>query len=197
MRKNIRIWLWSIAAIITLAALGYYFANKIFVPENFTEARIKSSEIAKEIVSLIGQSVKNLEIINFQDRHNNLKTALQLVQKELEESKKFRDKALELNTELGLMTIATTAITPTKARNLALESISHELNLVSRLVNYNALLNALLQTLEFKFSKSIGSDADDVQKLIKNMNEEAKEINKLNNLFNQKMEEFDKLTSSD
>ena len=189
--------LWLVLAAAIIVAGGYLLINKKFVPPDFYEARNNSAAVAQEIVTVTETSLKNLEEISLQDRQHNFKKALSLVRQELERSKESRLKAIDLTKQLGNMTVAANEIFPTKARNLAIEAISQELNLITHLILYNeTYLNGLLQTLELKFSEDIRYDSDDVQKLVKNMNNEAREINRLNNLFNEKMRGFDDLVKT-
>jgi hypothetical protein len=189
--------IWRSAGLLFAAAaiyaIGYFFISGVFVPPAFSESRKESALIAKDIVSLTEKSLQNLDKIALEDRQYNFERALELVREELEHTKKSRLKAVGLTEKLVVMTHSAATITPVKARNLAIEAISNELSLISHLIVYNDVLNALLQTLEYKFSGDIRYDAQDVQILIKNMNQEVREINKLNDLFNQKMKEFDEL----
>jgi len=187
--------IWLVAAIAALYGIGYFAIGRSFVPENFTAARKDGAEVAKSIVALTEESLKNLEGISALDREYKFKEALVLVQDELFRAEEARLKAIDLTKELDRMTTAVAGITPTKARNLAMEAVGHEVSLISHLIVYNDILNGLLRTLELKFSGDIRDDAQDVQKLVQNMNAETREINRLNALFNQKMEEFDRVVN--
>ncbi len=190
----------TLSLLLFLAALGavgyyfYYLSARSFVPAQFTEARINGSKIAQEIVSSTEESLKNLNVISEEDRKSHPLTALNLVNEELERAKESRKKAISLTGELDVMARFGVQIVPVRARNLAMEAISHEISLVSHLIVYNDVLNGLLQTLEFKFSGDISGYSNEVQNLVKSMNAEAEEINNLNKLFNEKMKEFDSLT---
>ena len=184
-----------ILAVLALYLIGYFLIGRSFVPVEFSDARRESAAVAKEITQLIETSLKNLEEISSQDRQYNFGQALVLVREELNRAQEARLKAIELIVGLERMGRAAQAVKPTKARNLVIEAISHELSSLSHLIVYNDILNGLLQTLEFKFSGDIRYDAEDVQNLVKNLNNEAREINDLNNLYNQKMQEFDKLVN--
>ena len=191
LQKNIHLIILSLFGLLIAVFAGYYFWGGSFVPENFTRARQGSIQIAREIVSLSQESLDNLVKIEEADRNYNYKKALSMVNDELTRVQKAQQKAMELTTNLNAMVNAAAGIQPKKARNLAIEAISQQLSLISHLVLYNGGLNALLQTLNYKFSGDINSNSEEVQKIIKGMNGEADEINTLNNLFNQKMEEFD------
>lgn len=191
--RNLKTSLWIVLGLGLLYLAGYLLIGQSFVPVQFTEARNASGLIAKEIVALTEESIKNLEVISLNERENNLWKALSLVKEELERAKNSRAKAIELTEQLDAMARGASGITPTKARNLATEAVAKELSLISHLIVYNDILNGLLQTLELKF-KGIG-DSQEIQNLIKNMNSEAQEINNLNESFNQKMQQLDNIVN--
>lgn len=174
---------------------GYQWLNKSFIPAAFLETRSRAAEVAKEIISLTENSIQTLDKISFYDRQYNFEPALSLVREELERAKKSRQKTTALTKEIGNMTNAIVGITPARARDLATQAVRDEVDLIAHLIVYSDLLNALLQTLEYKFSGDILWKSEEVQILIKNMNQEAREVNRLNDLFNQKMQELDKLVS--
>ena len=193
LKKNTKNILWTALIAAAIAFAVYFVISEKYLPPNFTEAKNNSAVIAQEIVSLTEESIKKLDDISSYDRRGNFSKAIELVREELERAKESRLKATNLTKQIETMTIAGNEISPAKARNLAIEAISQELALVTHLIVYNDTLNALLQTLEFKFSGDIPYDADDVQKLVKNINDEAREINKLNDSFNEKMKQLDEL----
>ena len=193
LNRNLKTSLWVVLGMGLLYLAGYLLIGQIFVPPQFTEARNKSGLIAKEIVALTEESLKNLDVISLNDREYNFRKALGLVREELERAKNSRIKAVELTKQLDAMARGAAGITPLKARNLATQAIADELSLISHMIVYNDALNGLLQTLEFKFSGDIRYDSQEVQNLIQNMNKEAKEINNLNESFNQKMQQLDKM----
>ena len=193
LNRNLKTSLWVVLGMGLLYLAGYLLIGQSFVPSQFTEARNKSGLIAKEIVTLTEESLKNLDVISLNDREYNFRKALGLVREELERAKNSRIKAVELTKQLDAMARGAAGITPLKARNLATQAIADELSLISHMIVYNDALNGLLQTLEFKFSGDIRYDSQEVQNLIQNMNNEAKEINNLNESFNQKMQQLDKM----
>lgn len=192
-RKNQITAIWVLGMLVFIYATGYFLIGRIFVPENFSDARNQSALVAKEIVGFSEQSLKNLEQISFYDRQYNFSKALSLVREELENTRKARMRAVDLAEGIGKMASAALGITPASARNLATAAAQDEVTLITHLIVYNDLLNALLQSLEFKFSGDIRYDSDEVQNLIKNMNQEAREINIWNSRFTEKMKEFDDL----
>ncbi|HEY4500000.1 MAG TPA: hypothetical protein VJH70_02680 [Candidatus Paceibacterota bacterium] len=183
----------TFAALMIVSISVYKWANATFVPALFQDARVESVRISKDIVNLLEESLRNLEIISQADRDYNFSAALDLVYKELERIRIAKDRAKELTDQLNVMAKAIAQITPIKAKNIALEAVSTEVSLLSHLVIYNDTLNSLLETLRYKFSGDIRYDAEDVQKLVSGLNQQAQDINSLNDQFNQKIGEFDAL----
>jgi len=191
--KNIHLIIFIVSASAFIFLIVYFFVGNEYVPELFSQARQNSFIVAEDISSLTGQSLASLEKIAEADNEYSFGNALVLVGEELERLKKARAQAIELTKNLDLMAKSTAGIRPKAARNLAIEALSYEISLMSRLIVYNDILNGLLQTLELKFSGEMAYNAKDVQVIIANLNSEAREINNLNNLFNEKMKEFDEV----
>lgn len=183
----------TFAALIIVSISVYKWASATFVPASFQDARVESVRISKDIVDLLGESLKNLDTISQADRDYHFSEALDLVYKELERIRIAKDRATELTDQLNKMAQAIAQITPIKAKNIALDAVSKEVGLLSHLVIYNDTLNSLLETLRYKFSGDIRYDAEDVQKLVSGLNQQAQDINSLNDQFNQKIGEFDEL----
>ncbi|MHB9019647.1 MAG: hypothetical protein ACYC3G_02090 [Minisyncoccota bacterium] len=183
----------ALIVISILGGLGYLAWNsgESFVPENFIEAREKSSGIASELVVLLDSSVKNLDKISVEDRAGRFSSALELVEQETEKIEKVRTLALELSSELNSMAQAVQGIEPVNAKNIALEAVTQEVSLIGHLINYNAYFAGLLSTLKMKFVDDNKYDSSDVQNFINNMNKEKDEVNSINGSFNQKLREFD------
>lgn len=181
---------------IALYAAGSLLVEKTFVPQNFTEARATSAKTAGELMTILATSQENLGKISELHQKGQFPAALALVQSELENGKLSLAKSQQLAAELNDMSNTATAITPTKARNLAVEAMRSEVELMGELIIYNQSFNALLTNLQLKFSGAITTDnSAEIQKQIELMNLTGKEINGLNETFNQKMAEFDRLTS--
>ena len=193
-KKDTKIALIILLAVIAIYFLVQYVVASVFVPDNFMEARKSSAAVSAEIISVLDESLKTLQTISEHDQNYAFSPALKLVSAEIDRTKESKKKATELTLALDKMARAVPEISPSKARNLAVEAVSSAIALISHLVIYNDSLNGLLDTLRYKFSGDIRYDAKDVQIMVQNMNREAKEINALNDLFNQKMREFDEAT---
>lgn len=180
---------------ILLYVAGYFLVGRTFVPQNFTEARAVSAKTAVELMTILSTSQMNLGKISELHSQGNFPAALALVKSELENGKQSFSKAQQLAAELSDMSNFAEGITPIKSRNIAMEAMKSEVQLMGELIVYNQSFNALMNNLQLKFSGVIKTDnSSEIQKQIELMNSTGKEINDLNELYNQKMAEFDRLT---
>ncbi len=159
------------------------------VPEEFLRARQEASSIADSIVSLSGESAKKISEIAELDKKREYSEALNLIVQELERNQQSREKAVELSKKLETMAKNLADISPAEAGQTALQAVSSETALISRLITYNDYLYQLLEVLRGKFLGKNGGDK--IQELINKINEESSAINDLNKKFNQIMKEFD------
>lgn len=179
-------------------AVGYFaysWANSSYIPTDFQTGRQEARTISADILTLLDASAQNLQKISEADQKYDFINALELVYQELVRTRTAREKGINLTAALDKMARAVPGITPTKARNFALQAMPDGLALVTNLVAYSDTLNGLLETLRYKFSGDIRYDAQDVQKLVANLNDRGKEINRLNDVFNQKMEALDQMAA--
>lgn len=178
--------------LIILAAyfiLRFLFVDVKKIPSEFLQARQEASLIAQDIVNLSNQSVNSFDEIAKFDKDKKYNEALVLVSKELENNRQARQKAISLSVQLETMTKNLDKISPVSAGQKALEAISSETSLISRLINYNDYLIQLLEALQKKFMGE--SDGDKISELIGKINDEIQAINDLNRKFNDTMSEFD------
>lgn len=159
------------------------------VPDDFLKARQQASLIAQEIVALSNASSEGLTEISRLDQERKYTEALVLISQELERNREAREKAIKLSVQLETMAKNVAQISPASASQLALQAISSETALISRLITYNDYLTQLLEVLREKFLGK--SDGDKVSELIAKINDEARAINDLNQKFNDIMKEFD------
>ena len=99
---------------------------------------------------------------------------------------------IKLAGQLEIMAKNISAILPASAGQMALQAVSSETALISRLITYNDYLVQLLEILQQKFSGFSKNTNGKIAELLAKINEEAKAINELDNSFNQLMGEFDK-----
>lgn len=159
------------------------------IPEDFLRARQEASLIAQEIVTFSGESADNLSEIAQFDQERKYSEALILISGELERNRQAREKAIKLSTQLEIMAKSVTQISPPSAAQIAIQAISSETALISRLITYNDYLTQLLEVLREKFLGK--SDGDKISELISKINDEARAINDLNQKFNDIIKEFD------
>ena len=173
-----------------------YFLIKLFpteaqkLPFEFKEAKHSASSLAQEIVNLSKDLRESLEEINRLDSEKKYTEAIDLLTQAVERNRETREKAIKLSEELSKMALAVPEISPIAASQKALQAISSETTLISRLIAYNDYLNQLLEELRLKLlGKSISGNK--IQELISKINEEVRAINELNSKFNSLMERFD------
>ena len=159
------------------------------IPKDFLKARQEASLIAEKIVNLSDESRAKLEEIAKLDRDRDYTNALILISKEIERNREARDRGIELAAHLEIMAKNLAQISPASSGQRALEAVSSETALISRLITYNDYLTQLLEVLREKFLGR--NNGDKVPELIEKINNEARAINDLNRKFNEAMKEFD------
>lgn len=159
------------------------------IPPDFLKARGQASLIAAQIVSISDESAKRIDEIAKLDEEQKYTEALLAVSKELERNREARDRAVELSAQLETMARNLAQISPISFGQKALEAVSSETALISRLITYNDYLTQLLDVLRGKFLNR--GDGNQVPELIQKINDEARAINDLNQKFNDVMKEFD------
>ncbi len=188
--RRVKIILIFIAVILAAYfILSFSLAEPKIIPQEFLAARREASSISQEIVSLSSKSPESLVKISELDRKGDYADALILITQELERNKIARDKAIELSRKLEIMARNLSKISPFSAGQIALEAISSETALISRLISYNDYLVKLLEVLREKFLSK--GDGDGVSDLITKINEEVDNINALDKKFADLMGKFD------
>ncbi len=179
---------------IIIILLAYFILRFLAVeprniPKEFLGARQEASLIAQDIVAISNQSTDNLAKIAAFDQERKYTEALLSVSQELDRNQQAREKAVKLSVQLEMMAKNLAQISPASAGQIALQAVSSETALISRLITYNDYLAQLLGVLQGKFLGK--SDGDKIPELISKINEEAQAINELDQKFNNLMKEFD------
>jgi len=193
MRTRLIIFLSTIAVGLGIYLLVAAVLKDRFVPQEFLDARARGAELAQNIVLLSRESLKNLGQIAKYDLEGSVAKAVDLISIEINKNQEIRREAIKLSSQLEKMARSLNAIKPEPARVLAIEAISSEVALVSRLIVYNDFFLQLFGTLETKFQGEEPNPTNRVQQLINNINDEAKAINQFNKRFNESLAEFDKI----
>jgi len=178
--------------VIILAAyfvLRFFWVDIKNVPEDFLRARQEASLIAQDIVTISNESTNSFDEIARLDKERKYTEALVLISNELERNRQAREKAIKLSVQLETMARNLAQISPSSAGQKALEAISSETALISRLITYNDYLTQLLEILRGKFLGK--NQGDKIPELIAQINGEIQAINDLNQKFNDVMKEFD------
>jgi len=167
-------------------------SSDVSVPNEFSEARMNGALIARDIVDLSSQSVDDLKLINSLDKKGDFTAAIDVITQTVHTGWQIREKAIDLSRSLENMTNSLSGIKSTEARQLAFESISNRLALISRLVNYSTYLGQLLEVLRHRFTGDF-SDGDQVPVIISKINEEIQAINEMNVAADKAIKKFDEL----
>ncbi len=187
-----------VVLIVSAAALifgAYYFVfPRRFLPGEFSDARIKGSEVAGRIVELSRTTLSLLGEVSEYDQRRRVSQALVTISQAISINKESQEEAIRLSSQLAAMAENLPRIEPARARELAAEAVTAEVALVSRLLYYNNYLSQLFEALRAKVTRPEASYLDgQVSDLITKINDEAQEINELNKKFNGTMAEFDKV----
>ena len=107
----------SLIVISVLGGLGYYFfgGERSYVPDDFSDAREQSSEIALQLVSALSLSLDSLNKIEAADRSSKFALASDLVNKEIFKIEDVKNKAMDLSVQLTNMAQAVQGIKPVEA----------------------------------------------------------------------------------
>lgn len=162
-------------------------------PKEFLEARQEASLVAKNIIDISGRTAENIKKISDLDKNKEYTEALNLISEELNNNRLARENAINLSAKLEIMAKNVSQISPAIAGQIAIQAISSETALISRLITYNDYLIKLLEILQAKFLEKEKNANDKIADLIGKINDEARAINDLNNNFNNLMTEFDKI----
>jgi len=188
--RRARLLIFFIAILLAVYfLLSFLLVEPKSIPPEFLEARREASLTAKDIVALSSESANSISEIANLDQQGRYQEALALISRELENNRQARNRAINLSVQLEKMARNIDKISPTSAAQLALQAVSSETTLISRLISYNDYLNQLLEVLRAKFAGRKGNDG--LTELINKINNEAMAINDLNTGFNDLMKEFD------
>ena len=189
--KKIRIFIFFLLIILIFYFVGsFIFMKTETIPSDFLSARQEASLIAQGIVGMSNESAKKIDEIADLSNKEDYTEALNLVVSEMERNREIRQKAIELSSSLESMTRSSSKIYPDSSARIALEAVSVETTLISRLVDYNDYLNQLLEILQMKILGK-GDSHQKIIDLISKINDEANAINDLNQRFNDLMKVFD------
>ncbi|MDP2695658.1 MAG: hypothetical protein Q8O87_00180 [bacterium] len=191
---KLKTWHLASGAAIILPALiiaGYLFLGGDNIPEEFSEARIKGSVIAEEIIAQQENTLQVLAEIERYDKARNTPQALILISNEIIRNREANEKAIRLSSQLQRMASSLNSIKPAVARDLATQAVTAEVTLVSRLLTYNNYLAQLFEVLRDKFEGKIIYASTKIRDLINSINDEVKAINDLNKDFNIALNNFD------
>ena len=193
MPKSVKAVVGAGIAVVVAGVVIFLNISRHFVPPEFSEARIKGAELAKNISASAGASLEALALIRAHDERREGAQALIVISQEVVRNREIQQEAIRLASELERMARLIPDVQPVNARLMAAEAVSAEVALVSRLVSYNNNLFELFGVLKKKFEHPGTSLDGRVQVLVDKINEEAHAINSFNERFNWSLAEFDKV----
>lgn len=182
----------AVLAAAVVLVLRYVVFPTRFLPGEFTEARIKGSNIAQKIVELSRGNLAFLNQVASFDGSDNHSEALIAISNALIKNRENQVEAIRLSEQLTVMAEQAPRIQPARGREIATEAVAAEVALVSRLIYYNEYLDQLFETLKVKFEKPwVTYLQGQVNDLVNKINDEAQAINELNKKFVSSMAELD------
>ncbi|MDO8466571.1 MAG: hypothetical protein Q7S83_00320 [bacterium] len=181
-----------IMATALVLVLRYVVFPAKFLPGEFSEARIKGSNVAQKIVEISRANLALLDTVAKYDRASDHTEALIAISAAIIQNQDNQVEAIRLSEQLTTMAEQMQRIRPLRAKEIATEAVASEVALVSRLIYYNSYLAQLFETLKVKFEKPWVVYLDgQVNDLINKINDEAQAINELNKKFVSSMGELD------
>jgi len=193
MKSQLKVFITTVILGVGIYSVVYIIIPKAYVPDEFSAARIKGAELAGRIVNLSNEALARLDEISEHDKEGNEPEALALISQEVIKNRNLQEEAIKLSSQLEKMARSVEEIKPHKARIVAVEAVSSEVALVSRLITYNDLLLQLFTALQGKFENPYAVTNGEVQELINQINDETRAINDFNKRFNESLAVFDKL----
>lgn len=192
MGKNAKIY-----AAFGMVLVGGYAIYRIVAfasgtPKDFEDARLRGGAISQDIVNISGELKNKLAEINELDRQGDYTEALVKATEATQATEEIRKKAVDLSTELQLMTSSLPKIKNADAKEAVLESVSNRLALIGHLINYSSYLSDLTNVLRDKFSGNY-QKAGRVGELVTEINAEVTAINAFNQSAIAAMDRFDRL----
>lgn len=185
-----------ILSLFVIIIAGYFLiqilqnGNKI--PKAFTEARNNGSAIAQSIVNISNSSNKDLDKVNEYDKIGDYTNALALTTDIIKRNSEISNEAIQLSSQLEIMTKNIQFIKKDNARQEVIQSITSRLALVSQLINYSDDLNTLLDVLRQKFTGQTIQHGE-VQGLVNKINTDINAVNNFNSQATQAMVQFDEI----
>lgn len=188
----------SIGVVAVLVA-GFMIAKFKFssadVPQAFDQARMQGASISDTIVRLSNEVSGDLAKVNELDHAGNPRDALSLTVEVQGKIKEIRAQANSLSEELKKMITAFDGIKSPEAKQAAMEAITNQMAIISRLISYSEYLDELSQVLSNHF-REVG-DKRDVSAIIAQVNAEVTAVNNFNKQAVQAMERFEAALQAD
>lgn len=168
----------------------------LFIPQEFTEARLRAGSTAENIVQLTSTTTENLRKISELDRQGNYAEGVALVNEELKRTGEIRGAASDLSEDLLDMARTLTDVSPASARESGFEAVSVGVQMVEHLIAYTEATNNLLLAIKARLESNGGTEQlSQIELLTGKVNTEVSEVNRLNESYRALMARFDQLTA--
>lgn len=186
-------WAKICIAIVIILVAGFAIAkSRLFsadVAPAFEQARMQGAIISDTIVRLSNDISNDLTRVSELDHAGNPRDALSLTVEVQAKAKEVRERANELSEELKKMISAMDSIKSPEAKQAAMEAVTNQMAIISRLISYSEYLQDLSQVLSNRFTG--GYDKRSVSVIISQVNAEVTAVNSFNKQAVQAMERFE------
>ncbi len=192
-------WAKICVAVVIILVVGFAIAKfRLFsadVAPAFEQARMQGAIISDTIVRLSNDISTELSRVSELDRAGNPRDALSLTIEVQAKAKEVRNRANELSEELKKMISAMDSIKSPEAKQAAMEAVTNQMAIISRLISYSEYLQELSQVLSNHFTG--GYDKRSVSVIISQVNAEVTAVNSFNKQAVQAMERFEAALKAD
>ena len=161
----------------------------------FEQARMQGAIVSDTIVRLSNEISMDLTKVSELDLAGNPKDALSLTIEVQVKAKEVRVRANDLSEELKKMITSLDSIKSPAGKQAAMEAITNQMAIISRLISYSEYLEQLSQVLSNHFQEI--SDKRSVSVIISQVNAEVTAVNSFNKQAVQAMERFEAVLRAD
>ncbi len=167
-----------------------------FVPQEFTDARLRAIGTAEKLVGLTAEAAINIEKISIADQDGDYARGSYLVADERERNQGVRDTAVELSENLHDMANLLLEVRPQQASAVGFQAVTLGIELVQRMISYSNNIQELLIVVDARLRSGGTVDYDkQIQGLVGRINADVAEVNRLNQEYRGLMRQFNKLTA--
>ncbi|MGB9608768.1 MAG: hypothetical protein ACPL3E_00115 [Minisyncoccia bacterium] len=171
------------------AVSKFIFSEGVNIPENFTKSRMQAALVSEDVIKISEDIKNNVSKINALDNEKKYNEAFSLLNETNIKILDIRKKAIELSSQLEIMTKELNNIKARGAETFAISAVTNRLTIINHLINYSDYLFQLNLALQDRFYGK--NNRDQILSLIEKINNEVQAINQANEQANLDMEKFD------